>query len=259
MHPRVVFLAGKKPKPATILADVIETLESRGVGCRVLLPHEEDVGPADLGDAHLDVHRGLSHKADALLASLAEADKPLCNPWSSTERTRDRAELHRAIGRTGVPAPDGGVVATWTHVIAAAGDRRIVVKAVHGPGRGRSVLTHPLPSEAPFEGPYLVEDLIEHDGTDRKLYVAGDWVAGLLKPSTLIHEHITEGERFEVDQELAHLARSTTRRLGLHLAGVDVVIGQAGPAVVDVNVFPGYRDVAGAVAAVADHLLRHLV
>lgn len=43
----------------------------------------------------------------------------------------------------------------------------------------------------------------------------------------------------------------------MHLAGVDVVLGPHGPVVVDVNAFPGYRDVAGAAAAVAAHLLDH--
>ena len=61
-----------------------------------------------------------------------------------------------------------------------------------------------------------------------------------------------------MDADLADLTRSTARGLDLHLAGVDVVVGPGGPAVVDVNVFPGYRGVAGAAAAVADHLLGHL-
>lgn len=109
-----------------------------------------------------------------------------------------------------------------------------------------------------MDGPYLVEELIEHDGVDRKLYVAGSWVAGLLKPSTLTQEHTTDGDPFEVDPTLVDLARVATSRLDLHLAGVDVVLGPDGPAVVDVNAFPGYRGVDGAAPAVADHLLEHL-
>lgn len=109
-----------------------------------------------------------------------------------------------------------------------------------------------------WTGPYLVEELIEHDGTDRKLYVAGSQVFGLLKPSTLTHGHTTEGTPFEVRPDLADLARRTLYHLDLHLAGVDLVIGPEGPVVVDVNNFPGYRGVAGAAVAVADHLLNHL-
>ncbi|GAA4387882.1 hypothetical protein MTQ12_11350 [Brevibacterium sp. R8603A2] len=68
-------------------------------------------------------------------------------------------------------------------------------------------------------------------------------MSGLLKPSTLDHEHTTEGEPFAVDGDLAALARHAAAGLGMHLAGVDGVIGPRGPVVVDVNAFPGFRGV----------------
>lgn len=171
---------------------------------------------------------------------------------------RDRAATHRALLAAGLPAPAGVVCRTWAEVLDRAGGRRVVVKAVTSAGRGHGVLPDPLPLEPPMPGPYLVEDLVEHDGTDHKLYVAGGWVSGLLKPSTLTQEHTTEGTPFEVDEALATLARRATAGLDLHLAGVDVVLGPDGPVVVDVNAFPGYRGVAGAAGAVAEHLLEHL-
>lgn len=224
----------------------------------MLLPHEQDVRPADTDDADLVVHRGLSGPDEGLLSALAAVGAPLCNPWAGIAHLRDRAALHDAVEDSGVPTPRGVVRHTWAEVLAEEQRRPVVVKAVSGPGRGRGVLPSPLPPEAPMDGPYLVEELVEHDGTDRKLYVAGDWVAGLLKRSTLTHEHTTDGEPFEVGRELADLARATTARLGLHLAGVDVVLGPAGPVVVDVNPFPGYRGVDGAAQAVAAHLLDHV-
>ncbi|QCP05544.1 hypothetical protein [Brevibacterium sp. CS2] len=135
---------------------------------------------------------------------------------------------------------------SWAEVLADSRDRRVVVKAVHGGGRGRGVLSDPLPADPPMDGPYLVEDWIDHDRIDRKLYVAGGWVSGLLKPSTLDHEHTTGGEPFAVDNALAALARHAAAGLGMHLAGVDVV-----------NAFPGFRGVDGAAEAVAEHLVEH--
>lgn len=82
-------------------------------------------------------------------------------------------------------------------------------------------------------------------------------MSGLLKPSTLDHEHTTDGEPFAVDDALADLTRHAAAGLGMHLAGVDVVIGPHGPVVVDVNAFPGYRGVEGAAEAVAEHLIEH--
>lgn len=257
MQNTIAFIVGKKPKRGTIIAEAMGILEDRGVRCRLLLPHEQDVAPTDVADAALVVHRGLSGADDALLEAVAAADIPLCNPWTGVENLHDRAATHRALLAAGLPAPSGGVRGTWDEVREAAAGRSIVVKAVDGGGRGCGVLPDPLPAEPPMAGPYLVEDRITHDGIDRKLYVAGSWVRGLLKPSTLTHAHTTEGEPFAVDASLAELARRATAGLGMHLAGVDVVIGPRGPVVVDVNAFPGFRGVEGAAEAVAEHLLEH--
>jgi ribosomal protein S6--L-glutamate ligase len=254
----VAFLLGKPPKPGTIIAETIATLEPADIRCAVLLPHERQIEAAALREADLVVHRGLGEPDQPLLRTLADHGIPLCNPWPAVERLRDRATLAQALVSTGVSSPHARVVLTWEDVLTEREAREVVVKAVTGPGRGASALSSPLPRTAPMPGPYLVEDRIPHDGIDRKLYVAGDWVAGLLKRSTLHAAHTSDGEPFVLDADLDDLARRATSGLGLHLAGVDVVIGPAGPVVVDVNAFPGYRGVVGATAAVAGHLLQHL-
>ena len=53
------------------------------------------------------------------------------------------------------------------------------------------------------------------------------------------------------------MPNAVVRAVGLHLAGVDLVIGPDGPTVVDVNPFPGYRGVDGAADGVATHLSLH--
>ncbi|MCX0276387.1 hypothetical protein NLM24_38180 [Nocardia zapadnayensis] len=81
MQSSIVFMVGKHPKPGTVIARAIEILEAGGRRCRVLLPHDEEVTPAAVADAGLVVHRGLDHRHDPLLAAVAGAGVPLCNPW----------------------------------------------------------------------------------------------------------------------------------------------------------------------------------
>lgn len=45
--------------------------------------------------------------------------------------------------------------------------------------------------------------------------------------------------------------------LGGHLLGVDVIATPAGPVVVDVNGFPGFRGIEDAPALVAAHIRAH--
>lgn len=292
----VALLLGKPPKSGTVVAEVRGLLAEQGVDTQVVLPHLAEPGStvgrvvAEVAGADLVVHRGLTAQDEQLLEALAARAVPLCNPCEGVRHTRDRGVLHEALLTAGIPTPRGRSVQTWAEVLELAVDQPVVAKMA-GTGRGTGVLAgvHPetraadglstagtpgrqagqvaelassrLPVHAPGGGPYLVERLVLHDGVDRKLYVAGDRVHGLLKPSTLLGEHTTEGDAFDVPAELRDLALATAAALELHLCGIDVIVS-AGDAskylVVDVNPFPGYRSVAGAAQSVADHVLSHL-
>src|SRR5699024_8007556 len=104
---------------------------------------------------------------------------------------------------------------------------------------------------------YLVEQRLATDGTDRKLYLAGDAVRGLLKPSTLDGPQTTSGTPFVPDTEQLQLAQRVRQVLGAHLVGVDLLQTPSGPVVVDVNGFPGFRGVPDAASLVTAHLRAH--
>lgn len=160
MAPRLTLLLGKPPKPGTLLAEDSDYLTARGL--------HTSVAP--------------------LLAAIHDQRTPLCNPWPADQLLRDRRSWHAALEQAGVPVPPSVNVADWPGVRELAGTEQVVAKALAGPGRGATVVTGTaasLPGEAPFPGPYLVEPRLAADGTDRKLYVAGSQVRGLLKPSTL--------------------------------------------------------------------------
>lgn len=270
MAPRIVLLLGKPPQPGTIIAEVRHLLETEGIDTSTFLPHEADQVPVDvdgLSEPDLVVQRGLSPAVHPLLEQLDHRGIAMCNPWHGAP---DRSAFGAALARAGVPTPSARSVETWAQVLELARGRQVVAKAASG-GRGSGVVAGRapaatpdsgqgvLPEEPPGRGPYVVEQLIEHDGTDRKLYVAGDVVSGLLKPSTLTGAHSTRGEPFPVPERLRELALAATAALDLHLAGIDVVEDRQGRAwVVDVNEFPGYRSVPGAARAITDHLLHHL-
>lgn len=254
---RVDLLLGKPPREGTLPAAVAELLRGRGHQVRVHLPRQEPVGTGTLAGSDLVLHRGLSDVADDLLDALGAAGVPVCNPWPASRALRDRTRWTALLRAAGVPVPAQVVRMSWAEVLAGAGTE-VVVKAAAGTGRGRGVLTgtrDTLPGEAPGPGPWVVEHRLPHDGTDRKLYVVGPAVRGLLKASTLTSGHTPGGVPFEPDAELRQLARRAARAVDGHLLGVDVVLGPDGPVVVDVNDVPGYRGVTDAATLVAAHLL----
>ena len=259
--PRITLLLGKRPKPGTLLHDVAERLSRAGPTVSLRLPHDETVDPADLRGQALIVQRGLNDDVAPLLDDAHAGSLTLCNPWPAEQLLRDRTAWRAALEDAGVPVPGATEVTGWDEVLGHAGRGAIVVKSLVGPGRGETVMpgtAATLPGEAPFEGPYIVEELLDFDGTDRKLYVVGDEVRGLLKRSTLEHTHSPAGEPFSPADELVELALRTRQALGAHLVGVDVVETPEGAVVVDVNSFPGYRGIADADRLVAEHLLAHV-
>ena len=256
----LTLLLGEPPRPGTLLAEVSEELAAHGAEVTVRLPREQPLDAEELVGQSLVVHRGLGPSGSRLLTAAEELGIELCNPHSADSLLRDRRSWHAALDCAGIAVPPSITVNRWHEVLDQAGTEHVVAKALAGPGRGAGVVTgnrETLPGRAPFPGPYLVEPRLQAEDTDRKLYVAGDAVRGLLTPSTLEHPRTTAGEPFVPDATLVDLAQETGRVLGAHLLGVDVLDTRSGPVVVDVNASPGFRGVAGAPSMVADHLREH--
>ena len=253
----VLVLAGKRPRPGTVLAEARRRLE-RG-GLHVSVDWREPLVALGATRPALLVHRGL---APATLERLAEAlaasgrRTAAVNPPAACLLALDRARALEALRAAGVPVPPSSVHDDWAEVRRRVRRDAVYVKAPSGStGRGTGVVALARgaaeAAEPPFPGPWHVETALAGDGLDRKLYVAGSRVFGLLKPWP---RDGAPARPFEPPAAVAGLALAAGRAAGLELYGVDLVGRDGALAAVDLNPFPGYRGVEGAAAAVADHV-----
>lgn len=255
--PHVALLLGKPPKASTIFPEVFDRLATAGVESSVHLPHDGAVDHDAVRAADLVVHRGLDASALGLVADLHAVGARLVNSYPGTVRLADRVAMIRAL--EGLPVPPTQVVSDWAQVPEAAGDRTCVVKSATGPGRGAALVVgtaEELRVDRGLEPPFLVQDYVVAGEMDHKLYLVGDEVRALLKPSPLAVGHTTGGAPLRPEPALVELARRVRRTLDLDLLGVDVLVSAEGPVVVDVNDFPGYRGIDDAAELVAAHLVR---
>ena len=105
---------------------------------------------------------------------------------------------------------------------------------------------------------FLQEYLGEHDIV-YKVYVIGNWVVSItshnrlqkkkdLSPLELIHIRVPVDERFK--RRIIRLGR----KFGMSIFGLDYIMTEKGPYIVDVNDFPSFRSIPEGVSLVSDHI-----
>lgn len=256
--PTISFVLGKPVRPDTVFPEVFSRLRAKKMAVEVHVPGDEAGTPRPVDAATLVVQRGLHPDLLRPVRELEIAGVRCCNRARSTTLLANRMRTNDLLRGYDLPVPWSIQLAEWGAVLRVADQKPVAVKASDGQaGRGSGVLLARdgrLPADAPFDGPYIVQDFI--DGGDRvyKLYVAGADVRGLLKPSDPARQRRGAGVPFDVDQQLAGLAAGAGQVLELDIYGVDVLYGPEGPVIVDVNPFPGFRGVPDGPRIIADHL-----
>lgn len=253
----VLVLLGRQPGPLSLLPAVVAHLEAADAAVEVrVIDDLADPRHATGGRAVIVV----KHLADHQLDALAAIGAPCCNPAGSALTAANRISTWQALRRAGAPVPDTRVAHSVDELRALAAGRAVVVKTAQG-SRGSGIL-HMTPAQQfvspPLAGPWLVQQRVASDGWDRKLYVTGDDVRGVLRrwPAQTLADKL--GRPLDVTDDLARVAVAAGEALGLHVYGVDILVGPHGPTVVDVNAFPGFKGVPAAPAMVAGHLLAHV-
>lgn len=250
----VAFLLGREPGPDSVLPAVLRGLRRAGFNATLHLAGDPE-WPRAVSGADLVVLRALSIETLEALRPLAHGGTRFCNQVEATLAARDKAVASRLLARAGVPAPPTTVVHRWADVGEVASRRSIVVKPVQGSrGHGVVFLTRSERGPAPWPGPYLVQDQVDHAGHDRKVYVVGTHMAGVLRPWPPMTLADKNGTAFVPSAEERQVAWAAGAALGLEIFGVDLLLGHDGPVVVDVNAFPGFKGVPGAARWLERHL-----
>ncbi len=105
---------------------------------------------------------------------------------------------------------------------------------------------------------FFQEYLGEHD-IIYKIYVIGNWVVSItshnrlqqkteLSPLDLMHIRVPVEERFK--RRIIRLGR----KLGMSVFGLDYVLTEKGPYIVDINDFPSFRSIPEGVSLISDHI-----
>lgn len=212
-----------------------------------------------LRDYDLVVSRNRNALGLVLLRYAEEAGIAVVNTHTAVQKVRNKAEMAVALALANIRvAPT--VLSATTETLAARleGHFPLILKATYGDnGQGLRLVRHrnELSELSWTSDIVLAQYYLPNDSYDLKLYVCGQHVFAVRKPSPLNGDPNAPSSLVATTAELAALARKCGEVFGLELYGVDCIETEAGPVVIEVNDFPNYTGIAGIAELVADQVL----
>jgi ribosomal protein S6--L-glutamate ligase len=190
-----------------------------------------------------------------LLNCLEASGKVVLNPPRAIETAVDKFLTSAKLAAAGLTTPRTICCQTADDALAAfeqlGGD--VVVKPLFGAeGRGIARLNDEALAERAFKmlaqlGAVLyLQEYIDHEGYDLRLFVLGERVLGMRRRNPLDwRTNVSRGattEAFEPDAQLCELALKAASAVGAPIAGVDLLPAKSGELyAIEVNAVPGWQ------------------
>jgi ribosomal protein S6--L-glutamate ligase len=254
---RLQFLLARRnpPQPSEIVLAATELLERRGHKVEGVIA-EETLLRSDLLAGGRDLHllKSYTDLSLALCGILHARGARVANPWPSCLAARNKILCSQVLADAGIPAPRTWVTGELETLRPLLRETPLVVKAFMGwRGQGVAMVRTEAELDAlpPLDGAVVVQELLDGPGEDLRVYVAGERMFATRKAFSA-ESFSVPGRPAEITSEVGSIALRVGKAFGLGLYGMDFIESPAGPRVVDVNYFPGYKGCPGAAEAVAD-------
>lgn len=269
---KICLLAESATNP--VLSSVLDALAERH---SVTVSDPRAMAPAlarsafprdDLADVYLLKSR--SPEAQTVAYSAERAGAVVVNGPRATGAALDRWAMATMLDLAGVPAPRTWAFPTLTLMARDVLAQRflpwpLVIKS-RTSSRGDLVTLvrdlHALLELVPEWGdePVIAQEFVANDGFDIKCWVIGGELSAARRPGALEVLDKTSDVALDPDQipaEWSRVAFAAGSALGLNLFGVDLLITERGPIVIDVNAFPGFRGAHDPAASMVRFLESH--
>jgi ribosomal protein S6--L-glutamate ligase len=241
-----------------IVPETVRLLREWRAEVELIRPEDTLIDVDALADeCDLYVFKSGTELALSVAGALHVRGATLLNPYPVAVACRDKVVSARVLQAAGIPTPATYVTGELTALAPLLDSGPLVVKPHRGSqGRGVSVVrdAHELEEIEVELGTVLAQRYHEPDGRDRKIYCIGGHVFGVMRRWPVRTYRDKLGEPFTVSDELRDIALRCGRAFGLELYGLDVIVSEGRPYVVDVSSFPGFKGVPDAALRLADYV-----
>jgi len=225
----------------------------------VLYPDETLADLSRLRIEHdLYVLKSGTDRALSVAGALHAQGACILNPYPTAAALRDKVVATRVLQAAGVPVPETWIASKPAELEPLLAHGPLVVKPYRGSqGRGVRIVrdVFELESVTEHDGVVFAQRYHKHDGPDCKLYCISGRVFGVRRvwPPKTYEDKL--GRPMVISKELEEIVLRCGEAFGVSLFGVDVVMSDGAPWVVDMQEFPGFKGVPDAAIHLCDAIL----
>lgn len=181
------------------------------------------------------------------------------NSHASIQAVRDKANMAATLEQAGLPCAPS-YLAPNVSGLALLQEQcfPLILKPTYGDNsQGLRLIEKKRDLENIHWGDELVlaQRYVPNDGFDLKLYVCGEAVFAVRKPSIFNGDPAASSELVQADQSIIDLAYRCGELFGLEIYGVDTILSSAGPVVIEVNDFPNFSGIPNVAELISDYVL----
>jgi len=189
-----------------------------------------------------------------ILHRLERSGLYIINPPKAIEHCVDKYSVLAVLVESGVPVPRTATTENVTQALKAFADlgKDVIVKPIFGSrGEGTTRIVDEEIASTAFKtiafnhGVIYLQEFINHGFSDIRAFVLGDRVVAAMKRTASSWKtNYSQGAKPEfvvLDKSVDDLTVKSAKVVGCKLAGVDVLGGEKGPCVVEVNSQPGWK------------------
>ncbi len=244
-----------------VLTQCVEQLRERGAQVTPIFPDQMLTRVAEVDVAHdLYLMKAGTSASHHLAGILYARGARFLNDYPIVAELRDKFRTNHTLHRAGVRVPDTYMACSREDVLSVLANGPVIVKPPMGSrGIGVAVIdTAADLDDVEIEKPTVVQRYHAPDDTgfDHKVFRIGDKLFGVHRRFPLRTYEDKVGEPFEVSGELADLTMAVGETYGIQMYGLDFVVSEGKPYVVDVNKFGSYMGVPNAPALLADFIMK---
>lgn len=220
-----------------------------------------------------DLYLLKSHTLQALEVAqyLEQHGALVVNSWASSVACRDRVLMSERMGAADLPWPHTQYFASLENLLVQASvlSKRafpLIIKSRYsrrGDLVGKINSVEELQALTPqwSKEPVVVQEFVAGNGWDIKLWVIDQQIFAARRRTPLIPGASKEDiplAAADLPEDWRHIALAIGRVFDLRLYGVDLLVSENGPIIVDINSFPGFRGVPGTDDALVELIERLL-